>query len=82
MDITYCFVKVSNRLHRVDCASGCGKRFEGIAVIMDGFRRKPDGSSAAAIQVPKPLGTQAVTEILEQWEGFVQRQGGQSSDGN
>lgn len=63
--ITYAYVWVDDQI-RVDATVECGKRFEGIAWIIDPNSQNP------SLRLDKPLGVRGVQTILD-WvkEGFT-----------
>lgn len=62
--ITYAYAWVEDQI-RVDAAVECGKRFEGIAWVID------PNSTNPSLRLDNPLGTGAVQAILDRIkEGF------------
>lgn len=63
--ITYAYVWADDQI-RVDAAVECGKRFEGIAWILD------PNSQSPSLRLDQPLGTRAVQAILDRTkDGFA-----------
>ncbi|KAI9129856.1 hypothetical protein [Acaryochloris sp. CCMEE 5410] len=56
--ITYAYVWVDDQI-RVDAAVECGKRFEGIAWVLDPNSQNP------SLRLDNPLGIRAVQTILD-----------------
>lgn len=68
MDFSIAFVVLDQNTVRVDAAVGCGKRFEGIALIRDAFCFHPQtGKLNSKLELSKPLGFGAVSQIVQQW---------------
>jgi len=64
-EITYAYAWVEDQI-RVDAAVECGKRFEGIAWILDPNSQNP------SLRLDQPLGTGAVQAILDRTKvGFA-----------
>lgn len=64
-EISYAYVWVDDQI-RVDAAVECGKRFEGVAWILDPNSQNP------SLRLDNPLGIGAVQAILDRTkEGFT-----------
>ena len=68
MSLSLAYVPVGNEMVRVDAAASCGKRFEGVAFLLD------IESPECFLKIEQGLGLDAVKEILEWAE--TQREGG------
>jgi hypothetical protein len=63
-DFSFAYVPIGDKV-RVDAAVGCGRRFEGVAWILEAKSPNP------SLRIEKGLGIRAVKAILERVEaGF------------
>jgi hypothetical protein len=60
MNISLAYVSVGDDIIRIDAAASCGKRFEGVAYVLDASSQMP------FLRIEKGLGIEAVQEILNQ----------------
>lgn len=68
MAFSIAFVVLDTNTVRVDAAVGCGRRFEGIALIQDAFNFHPEtGKLHGTLELPEPLGFGAVSQIVNEW---------------